>query len=66
MRRLLESKGEAPVTCTKLETVEEVLKAADVRCSPPSHPVLVCCPMRSCGRSCVFIPVTSTSHRKLP
>ena len=39
-RRLLESKGEAPVTCTKLETVDEVLKAADVRCSlPPALPL---------------------------
>ena len=51
MRRLLESKGEAPVTCTKLETVEEVLKAADVRssftpCPPPCFDLLI----PSCSR----------------
>ena len=28
--KLLESKGEPPVTITKLDTVEDVLKAADV------------------------------------
>ena len=31
--RLLESKGERPIKCTQLETVEDVLKAADVQ--PP-------------------------------
>lgn len=29
--KFLESKGEAPVTVQRLETVEEVLQAADVR-----------------------------------
>ena len=31
--KLLESKGEPPVTITKLDTVEDVLKAADVSLS---------------------------------
>jgi hypothetical protein len=60
--RLLEANGEAPVTCTKLETVEEVLQTADVRvpslpCLPSSLPptILTCFPL----------PCTCTCHHCL-
>lgn len=33
---LLKSQGERPVTCTRVETMEEVFKAGDVHLSSPS------------------------------
>ena len=33
---LLKSHGERPVTCTRVETMEEVFKAGDVHLSSPS------------------------------
>ena len=44
--QLLESRGEAPVTVQRLESVEAVLKASDVRAPPPppSPPSYHCTP----------------------
>ncbi len=36
---LLKSKGERPVTCTRVETMEEVFKAGDVHLSRPLLPL---------------------------
>ena len=42
--QFLESKGETGVTCTKVETVEELLQEADVSARAQKHFMLCNCP----------------------
>lgn len=54
---LLKSQGERPVTCTRVETMEEVFKAGDVHLSSP--PKLPLCPLLMSGTP----PTSWASHQ---
>lgn len=53
--KLVESKGEEPITITKLETVDEVLQAADVRHQTSSNAHLQCCSNQACSSPCKLL-----------